>query len=300
MLASRQAGMAEVATGVLHNVGNVLNSVNVSASLLDERLRQNRAENTAKAVALLRQPPDQLARFLSEDPRGRNLPAYFEQLFTTLQDDRDFMRAEVSSLVKNVEHIKVIVAMQQGYARFAGVLEPCDPQELIEDAVRINAASLDRHQIELVRDFQSAPRILADRHKILQVLVNLINNAKHALDDKPSDRRIVLKLGPAGPEQVQISVTDNGVGIAPENLSRIFSQGFTTKKTGHGFGLHSGANAAKELGGSLSVHSDGLGKGATFILVLPATGQSSDSAAPPSTPAVSLWAGSATGHTPHP
>ena len=270
ILASRQAGMAEVATNVLHNVGNVLNSVNVSASLLEERLRQTHAGNAAKAVALLRRPPDQVGRFLSEDPQGKILPAYLEELVTTLERDRQYLRDEVRSLIKNVEHINTIVAMQQGYASFAGVLEPCDVRELVEDAIQMNAASLNRHRVQLVRDYKPAPRVLVDRHKVLQILINLVNNAKQALDDKTSDKRIVLQVCSAGPERVRLSVADNGAGIAPENLSRIFSQGFTTKKHGHGFGLHSGANAARELGGSLSVQSDGPQQGATFTLELPA------------------------------
>ncbi|MGO8674868.1 MAG: ATP-binding protein [Limisphaerales bacterium] len=270
ILASRQAGMAEVATNVLHNVGNVLNSVNVSASLLEERLRQRRTGNAAKAVALLRRPPDQVGRFLSEDPQGKILPAYLEELVTTLERDRQYLRDEVRSLIKNVEHINTIVAMQQGYASFAGVLEPCDVRELVEDAIQMNAASLNRHRVQLVRDYKPAPRVLVDRHKVLQILINLVNNAKQALDDKTSDKRIVLQVCSAGPERVRLSVADNGAGIAPENLSRIFSQGFTTKKRGHGFGLHSGANAARELGGSLSVQSDGPQRGATFTLELPA------------------------------
>ena len=68
---------------------------------------------------------------------------------------------------------------------------------------------------------------------------------------------------------MQIAVIDTGIGISPENLTRIFAHGFTTRKDGHGFGLHSGALAAKELGGKLSVESAGLGQGASFVLDLP-------------------------------
>jgi signal transduction histidine kinase len=159
--------------------------------------------------------------------------------------------------------------MQQSHAKAGGVLEELDPKDLAEDAIQINLIALDRHGIKLARDYQPVPNVVVDRHKVLQILINLVNNAKHALDVKPADRTMTLAVSAAGPDRVRISVRDNGMGIAPENLNSIFLQGFTTRKDGHGFGLHSGANAARELGGSLSVQSDGTGRGATFILELP-------------------------------
>lgn len=273
--ASRQAGMAEVATNVLHNVGNVLNSVNISASLLSQRLRQSRIEYVAKAATLLSQPPQQLARFLTEDSKGKSLPGYLGQLAEALTQEKSDMENEVDSLVKNIEHIKNIVAMQQSLAKPGGVVEEVEPKELVEDAVQINVAALERYGIRLIRDYQPAPRIMVDRHKVLQILVNLVSNAGNALDNTVSDKTLVLSVSAPDPEHVRIQVRDNGAGIAAENLCRVFSQGFTTRKNGHGFGLHSGANAAKELGGSLWAESGGLGKGATFTLELPRNGGAS-------------------------
>ena len=179
------------------------------------------------------------------------------------------MLAEVESLLKNILHIKEIVAMQQGYARISGVLESMVVNELVEDAIRINTGAMDRHNIKIVREFSASPAILVDRHKILQILVNLIRNAKHACDDSGrSDKQIVVRLE-ATDQLVRVSVGDNGVGIAPENLTRIFNHGFTTRTNGHGFGLHSGALAAKEMGGGLAAFSEGPGRGATFTLEIP-------------------------------
>jgi C4-dicarboxylate-specific signal transduction histidine kinase len=143
--------------------------------------------------------------------------------------------------------------------------------KLVEDALRINTAAFDRHRIEVVREFDEAmPSVSADRHKALQILINLISNAKYAMDEQSSDeKRMVIRIGPASPDRVKVTVSDSGIGIAPENLIKIFNYGFTTKKNGHGFGLHSCANAAKEMGGSITAHSDGPGRGATFILELP-------------------------------
>ena len=105
---------------------------------------------------------------------------------------------------------------------------------------------------------------------MLQILVNLIRNSKYALDEggRP-DRQLTVRVDRNGGEFVRVAVIDNGVGIPPQNLTRIFEHGFTTRKKGHGFGLHSGALAAKELGGTLIARSDGTGRGATFILELP-------------------------------
>lgn len=267
---SRQAGMAEVATGVLHNVGNVLNSVNVSATLLRDAIKGSKAAGLAKAAALLREHAADLAEFISRDPKGRQLPLYLEQLAERLASDQAAWLDELASLARNVEHIKNIVAMQQSYARVAGVTEIVNVTDLVEDALRLNAAALTRHEVEVCREYDPAvPDITVDKHKVLQILINVIRNAKYACDesDQP-DKRLTVRIAHDA-HQVRISVTDNGVGIASENLTRIFSLGFTTRKEGHGFGLHSGALAAKELGGCLVAHSDGLGQGATFTLELP-------------------------------
>jgi C4-dicarboxylate-specific signal transduction histidine kinase len=161
--------------------------------------------------------------------------------------------------------------MQQNYAKVSGAYEFLSAAELIEDALRINSAAFDRHGIELIREFESnLPAVFVDRHKVLQILINVLRNAKHAMADLPKDdKRLVISLGLAAPEKVRIGVRDNGIGIPTENLTKIFSHGFTTKTNGHGFGLHSGANAAKEMGGSLRGYSDGPGEGAEFILELP-------------------------------
>jgi signal transduction histidine kinase len=261
--------MAEVATGVLHNVGNVLNSINISADTLKERLRNSPVDTIGKVSALLKTNLGRIAEFLTRDSKGRALPDYLEKLGNVLTSDKQEMQNEVNLLVKNIDHIKIIVAMQQSYAKIGGVLEELDTRDLIEDALQINSGSFEREQIQVTRLFQSVPHVMVDRHKVLQILVNLLSNAKYALREIPSHRTITLSISSPSADQVHIDITDNGIGIAPENLGRIFSQGFTTRKDGHGFGLHSGAKAAKELGGTLSVHSQGLGQGATFSLRLP-------------------------------
>jgi C4-dicarboxylate-specific signal transduction histidine kinase len=269
--ASRFAGMAEVATGVLHNVGNVLNSLNVSATILATGLKQSKAESLGKLSALLAAHSTDLGQFLTEDPKGRRLPEFIASLAAHALEERARLLAEVESLQRNVDHIREIVVMQQAYATMVGVVEPLDAVTLMDDSLRMNAGALVRHDVRVVRNFQPVPQLLAERGKVLQILVNLIRNAKYAADDGgQADKVITLHIVPGAPGRVLLSVQDNGVGIPAENLTRIFGHGFTTRKTGHGFGLHSSANAAKEMQGSLTVHSDGPGHGATFTLDLPA------------------------------
>jgi PAS domain S-box-containing protein len=267
---SRQAGMAEVATSVLHNVGNVLNSVNVSCSVIGEKVRKSPITSVARTAELLKDNAGDLAKFFTTDPTGLKLPEFLGKLSQRLADEQKAILAEVHSLSENIEHIKDIVVVQQSYADgMGGVREQLPLDRLVEDALRMNPDGMIRHHIQIVRDFHETPPIVLEKHKVLQILVNLIRNAKHALTASPIEGRVMtLKICQEGNHAI-VSVTDNGIGIEPENMTRIFAHGFTTKKDGHGFGLHSGALAAREMGGSLSAYSDGPGAGATFTLSLP-------------------------------
>ncbi len=268
--ASRRAGMADVATDILHNVGNVLNSVNVSINLIRDGLRRPTVANLAKATRIFGEHQHDLAAFLTSDPKGQVLPGYLQTTAERLETEQAALFEEVQLLNRNIEHVKEIVAMQQSYAKVSGVVETLTIKDLVEDAVRLNEAALTRHGVTVVRQYDEVPLISIDKHRALQIVFNLIRNAKYALDESARpDKRLVLRVARVDPDRVQIAVSDNGIGIPEENLTRIFSHGFTTRKDGHGFGLHSGALAAKELGGSLSVRSDGPGLGATFVLELP-------------------------------
>jgi len=267
--ASRQAGMAEVATNVLHNVGNILNSINISASLVTERVKQSKAPGISRLAALLREKGAAMGDFLVNDERGKRIPEYLASLGEQLRADQKMALEELASLRENLEHIKDTVAMQQSYAKLCGLTETVAVVDLVEDSLRLNAGAFVRHGVTLRREFSQVPPITVDKHKVLQILVNLVRNAKYACDESGrSDKLLTLRIESA-PAGVRICVVDNGVGIPAENMSRLFTHGFTTRASGHGFGLHSGALAAQELGGSLLVTSDGPGCGATFILELP-------------------------------
>lgn len=267
---SRLAGIAEMATGILHNLGNALNSVNTTANLATARMRESRISSVGKVADLLAKQNGSLPEFFAKDPRGQQLPAYIATLAEHLTRERREILDELQALQANVDHIKELVAAQQQYARVSGIVDVLPASELVEIALRISESSLTRHNIRVVREVMPAPRVKVERQKALQIIGNLLNNARDSLKEcERSDRQIVLGVRVSSEGRTQIYVTDNGLGITQENLTRIFNFGFTTKKQGHGFGLHSSALAAKELGGSLSAASDGPGKGATFILELP-------------------------------
>jgi signal transduction histidine kinase len=269
---SRQAGMAEVATGVLHNVGNVLNSLSVSVTLVGGQLRRSEIPNLRRATAILREKNGGLAEYLTTNPKGKLLPEYLGAAADQLADEQALMVVEMDSVGRHIEHIKQIVTMQQSYAKVSGAFENLPVVSLVEDALQMNAAAFERHQVSVVRDItRDVPAVCVDRHKVLQILINLLSNAKYAMDaQNPPNKELVIQVEKSESGRVKIIIRDNGIGIAADHLVKIFTPGFTTKKDGHGFGLHSGANAAREIGGLLTVQSDGLGLGASFTLELPA------------------------------
>jgi signal transduction histidine kinase len=268
---SRGAGMAEIATGVLHNVGNVLNSVNVSTSLVAGKIRESRVENLVGAIHMLEQHSDDLPAFLENDPKGQRVLPYLAKLGGHFRAERESLLTELESLSSHVGHIKQIVATQQSYAKVSGLVENVQLPDMVDDALKIVGAGFARHGIQVERDFEPLPEIAAEKHNILQILLNLLRNAKQALSEENGGRTRVIRIRirRLGESRVSLAVQDNGAGLPPENLTRIFGHGFTTKVDGHGFGLHSCALAASQMGGSLRAESDGPGRGATFTLELP-------------------------------
>ena len=268
--ASHQAGMAEVATDVLHNVGNVLNSVNVSAGLVNDKIRASRVPGLAKATALMSEHPDDLGTFITQDERGKQLPGYLTKLAEHLANEHADVLGELRHLTENIEHIKNIVSMQQSLSGVSGVTESVLISDLLDDLLKMDASSLAHRGIKVTREYDELPMLTIDKHKLTQILMNLLKNAKEALiEDQGPDPRLSVRLRALDQNRVQIEVADNAVGIPPENLLKIFAHGFTTKEHGHGFGLHGSALAAAEMGGSLTAYSDGPGRGATFTLELP-------------------------------
>lgn len=264
--ASRKAGMADVATSVLHNVGNVLNSVNVSAQVITELTRKSACSRLGKALELLAGQPNP-GKFIDEDARGKKVLPYLASVERTLGEERDRTRAEIESLTRAIEHIKATVAMQLDVARGdrrRQLVQAVPLDDLTASAISMVDAGAG---IRIVSECEAVV-VQTDRHKLLGIMTNLIANACDAVKAR-GDGVITVRTRRDADASVVLDVVDDGIGISPDILRQIFSHGFTTKPHGHGFGLHASACAAMELGGSLTATSDGVGRGATFTLTLP-------------------------------
>jgi len=268
-VSARQAGMAEVATNILHNVGNVLTSINVCSALLTDELKRSKVGDVGRVGGLLKEQGERLGEFMTGDARGKVVPGYLQALGERLFRENESALGHMATLRKSLEHVNHAVAMQQNYAKLTSVHDTVSVVDLVEDSLRLCAGAFARHGIELCREFEPTAPVTVDKHKVLQILVNLLRNAKYACDESGKKDRVLRLRVEGDGERVRISVIDNGVGIAPENMSRLFTHGFTTRASGHGFGLHSAVIAAQQLGGSLRAESAGLGHGAAFILELP-------------------------------
>ncbi|WP_080942528.1 DAHL domain-containing protein [Pseudomonas fluorescens] len=267
--AARMAGMAEIATNVLHNVGNVLNSVNISADLVTRKLKNSKTQGLGKAVKMMNEHATDLGQFITEDEKGKLLPRYFNELVDSVAAEQALLIEELAQLTKSIDHIKEIVTTQQTYAGAARLIEPLNVADLFEDALRMNSGSLSRHHVTVIKDYQDTPVILGDKHRLLLILINLISNAKFAMSNVEHPREMTLGIRIVDQTTLHVSVQDRGEGISRENQARIFNHGFTTRKEGHGFGLHSCALAAVEMNGRLQAYSEGPGQGALFTLEIP-------------------------------
>ncbi|WP_197452455.1 CHASE4 domain-containing protein [Rosistilla carotiformis] len=267
---SRRAGMSDVATGVLHNVGNVMTNVNVLSSSMSNRLERSKLLGLKKSVDLLRAHEHQMNDFLVSDPRGQKLPNYICQVTDHLEIEHLEILEQLQSMSANLQHAGQILEAQQKLATGAQVIESVRPKKLISDAIGMLQASLDGHDVKVKVQCENLPEVRLDRGKVIQVLVNLIANAKDAIKDYDAkNREILIEVTLSDTQELCIEVVDHGCGISSENLEKIFSSGFTTKPLGHGHGLHYCANAARQMKGSLTVQSQGVGLGSSFILSLP-------------------------------
>ena len=267
---AREVGRAEVATGVLHNVGNVLNSVSVTAESVQKRVRNSKISYLSDVVALLNEHAEKLGTFMTVEERGKKIPAFLANLSEELIDEQGRCLESLEVLAKHVQDVGTIIQLQQSHAKPKDLIEATSIAELVENSLQINAEALTRDKVQVKRDLATLPTLLLDRHRVLQILTNLISNATYALSESDrQDKVLTIDVKEIESSRLRIDVGDNGVGIPEENLTRIFEHGFTTKKNGHGFGLHSTALSANELNGSIVARSDGPGKGTIFTVELP-------------------------------
>jgi len=263
------AGKSEVASNVLHNVKNVLNGLNISATLITESITNSQLINLKKTMELVNAHSENLENFLTTDERGKHVPHYLNKLSDALTHEQNDLLENIQRITKSVDHLKEIINAQQSYAKVVALESSISLDELITDALKINQESLEHRAINVKKEIDVPPEVTLDKQKTLQILVNLIGNAAHALDGVTGDENWITIRCELQQNILRIEVADNGAGIPKENLTKIFNHGFTTKEDGHGFGLHSAALAAREMNGSLNVRSEGPGQGAAFTLEIP-------------------------------
>ena len=270
--AAHKSGMAEMATGVLHNIGNILNSVNVSVEVVSRIARNSKVSGLSKANAMLSENMGNIGEFLSNDNKGKKLPEYYLKLGEILEDELAEIVEESKSLSEKTTMMKEVISTQQSYATAGSFTEEFQVAPLIDDALKVQEASLHKWGVSVVKSYIEAPDISAQKSKLLQVITNLIKNAKEATienDENNKEKEIKIEIGLYKNKSVYISIYDNGCGIEKDNLSNIFNHGFTTKETGHGFGLHTSANSMTEMGGTLTASSDGHKMGSCFTVSIP-------------------------------
>ena len=264
---AHRAGMAEIATGILHNIGNILNSVKVSSQILKEKVKSSKVNNLQKVLTLMEEHTDDLGKFITSNEKGKMLPPYLLKVGTALKTEQDNSLEELSTLHKGINHIEEIIAVQQSYAGVSGLIEKVKLSKMMDDVLKMHSEIFRKYKIKIIKKYSKTKPILIEKGKFIQVLVNLLKNAKESLETKDEKNRIIsINISEDDQHQI-IEIIDNGPGISKENLTKIFSYGFSTKKNGKGFGLHTSALAMTEMKGKLLAKSKG--KGAKFVMFVP-------------------------------
>lgn len=265
---ARQLVMAEISASVLHNVGNVMNSVNVSANMIEEKLKKTKLLGLNKLAELFNENKNDLVNFITSE-RGAKAIEYLQMLATYWCDEQAQLNLEISRVTKNINFIKEIISTQQELSKTSGYEEVISIKDLLEEAILISGFSM-RTEILVKKAYERALFINGDKVKLLQVLVNILRNAKDALLESTQVEKVVtVSTSTIDKNHIRIEISDNGIGIAPKNQAKVFNYGFTTKKSGHGFGMHTAALAINAMGGQISIYSAGIDHGATVTIELP-------------------------------
>ncbi len=269
---AHQAGMAEIASNIMHNIGNVLNSIHVSSEHISSILNRSKINELAQINQLLKANKEALALFLTRDSKGKLIPEYFNQVADTLEQDHRELEKESERMVQKINLIGEAIELQQGQSRPGSFYESVMIGGFLEDILKIMRPGFSKNgvTVSVKNNLEESMVIDIPKNKMFNVLLNIIKNAYESVKENDTDNRLIdINIFSPKPEFIQFDISDNGSGIAPENLESLFNFGFTTKKRGNGFGLHYCANAMQEMGGFISAKSDGLNKGALFSITIP-------------------------------
>lgn len=267
---ARKKGMADISTGVLHNIGNVLNSINVTIHTIKEWMVSSPVGDLLSANEMLTKHMDDLDEFMKNNPKGELLMQFYAALGDYFKAYYDKLRANITRLIEKIYIINDIIFAQQKYTVIKPGLEPLDLSVVVEDVLKLYSANLEKFNVKVERNFSAKTWAMAYGTRLFDVIANLVKNAIESMEAVPGDIRVLKISIENRDDNVLLLISDTGMGIEPSNLESIFNYGYTTKKKGHGFGLHSCANYMSEMGGRIWAESPGIRKGATFILQLKA------------------------------
>lgn len=269
LITSRQAGMADVAISVLHNVGNILNSINVSLVRMREFFPES---NIHKLKPLSLAIIEYLnSNNLQGDKKGALISRYLSELSELIEKESRALFEEILHVMKQFEHIRDVVTLQMDIAGVSELRERVDISEIVDQAIHMIFTESDYKKICIKNNIIKNITFVTQKQKLLQVLINIIKNAKEAVIEKDSDNKeISISVSHEDDKSLlKIQIEDNGIGIKKNSIDSVFSMGFTTKSKGHGYGLHSSAIIVREIGGELSVDSKGENRGAVFTIKIP-------------------------------
>jgi signal transduction histidine kinase len=269
-IVAHHAGMAEIASEVLHNVGNAINTANCCVELVEERLSSSRLSGLEMATLMLSEQAANAADFFRNDPRGPKLIHYLVSLNDTLQKERCENLEEARRLQETIRHIRDAIASQQDHARRSDFRQRVNLMEVLEESLLVNAPLRQQMGVRVEINASELPDVSLNKSRVVQVLVNLQKNAVLSMQTVPEDlRRMAITVTVLAKGTIEISVQDSGIGLTPEIKERLFAQRFTTRTDGSGLGLHYCANVVREMGGEITAESDGPGTGATFRFTIP-------------------------------
>ncbi|MDR3443593.1 MAG: ATP-binding protein [Legionella sp.] len=271
---AHQEGMAEVAVSVIHNIGNVLNSVGVSVGIIKKEMSNSIYQKIGLIMEMLEKHQANLIEYFQNDEQGKLIPGYLMILFAEIQRNKVILDTEVQDLQQHYYIIKDILNAEDEITGPKSISTPVLLAEVMDSSIQtvMTADSMLTKQITLNKDYRYTSSIMTNKTNLMQIFVNLLKNAKESVMELKENmpRKINISITrKKNLKEVELRIMDNGIGILPEHLPKIFTFGFTTKQKGHGFGLHNCALIAKQLGGTLEVKSNGFCKGAIFILTLP-------------------------------
>jgi len=257
--ASRDAGKAEIASHMLHNAGNALNQINTSTELIQAHARMFKVGELNKALSMMESNQSNLAYYLTQDSKGKNILTYLFKAGKLLQEERDNLIKESESLKKGIELMRDIINSQQTHAKTVMVKQELTIDTVLEDALLREQIEKSAHQIHVTRNLEQIKNktFKGDKELIIQVLSVILSNAKkNMIAQQAQDNQLlieVLELQDNQTSVFNIHVESNGLGIQEKDQSKIFNYDYTTDTNTVGYGLHHAANTAQMMGGSLAL-----------------------------------------------